>query len=193
MSWLSRRRAEPPPNGGKERGRRGSHGPPFCSGLTVLVVTALFSVQPCEAQTYQVQDSAGIAVVVTGADAVEPVWSIDDSPSLTIGQIDGEEPYLFTWIWDALSTPDGRLLVVEGSSYEVRVFSPEGLHETTFGGRGGGPEEVDAEASGAGLRWDFDAGQRTLDRCDDVGCPWEYVGWPARGWATGHRPLPGAR
>ncbi len=124
--------------------------------ILALAVAALCSVQPCQAQPYQIRDSAGIAVVVTGPDSAAPGWSIGEEPSLTIGQIEGEKPYLFTRIWNALKTPDGRIVVVEGTSYQIRVFSSQGRHQVTFGNRGDGPEEF------GGPPWTALAGSDTL-------------------------------
>ena len=64
---------------------------------------------------------------------------IDPEPVLQIGEIDGEDPYLFTYVWDAARVPDGRLVVTESQSYEIRVFGADGRAITSFGRRGDGP------------------------------------------------------
>ena len=126
------------------------------SSLAALAILTLLSVEPCQAQAYQTQDSSGVAVVMTGPAPGAPLWSIGDEPLVTIGKLDGEDPYLFTQIWDALRTPDGRIVVVEGSTYEIRVFGPQGQHQATFGGRGDGPKEF------GGPPWIALAGPDTL-------------------------------
>lgn len=94
------------------------------------------------AQAYTMRDSAGVEVVTTTPNRDPSAdWTLSPEPALTIGVIDGEDPYLFTHVWDALRTPDGRIVVVEATVHEIRVFDAEGRHLTTFGGRGGGPEE----------------------------------------------------
>jgi len=111
----------------------------FAAAALVLVIPKWN--EPCNAQVYEVQDSAGIAVVTTAPNPGAAPWLISKEPVITIGKVEGEQPYLFTQIWDALRTPDGRIVVVEGSAYEIRVFGREGRHLATFGGRGGGPNE----------------------------------------------------
>lgn len=98
---------------------------------------------PAGAQTVERLDSAGIEIVRSGPDRPGTASSLtlSSEPILTIGSIDGADPYLFTQIWGALRTSDGRVVVVEASSHEIRVFDSDGRHEVTFGGQGGGPEE----------------------------------------------------
>lgn len=95
------------------------------------------------AQAYEVRDSLGVVLVTSGPDGSgqSEGWTIVPEPILTIGQLDGDDPYLFTRVWDALRTADGQLVVVEATVHEIRVFDREGHHEATFGGQGGGPQE----------------------------------------------------
>jgi hypothetical protein len=106
--------------------------------LSVVLTSA-----PVLAQTYQVRDSSGVEIIESGpaaSRAVSPL-ALSAEPVLTIGSIDGAEPYLFSHIWDAARAPDGRVVVVEAMAYEIRVFDRDGRHLVTFGRRGGGPEE----------------------------------------------------
>jgi len=90
-----------------------------------------------------VTDSAGLEIVysrspeMAGAEA----WTVSPEPSLQIGAVEGESAYLFGNIWGASEASDGRIVVSEGQTYEIRVFAPDGRHLVTFGGRGDGPEE----------------------------------------------------
>lgn len=95
------------------------------------------------AQIYEIRDSAGVQIVTSGPrDPMAPSpLSLAPEPEIAIGSWDGAEPYLFTQVWDALRLPDGRVVVVEGTTHEIRVFDAEGRHQVSFGGRGGGPEE----------------------------------------------------
>jgi hypothetical protein len=111
--------------------------------LPAITLLSVVGAVECEAQRYEVRDSAGVAVASIGPASlgVARSWTVSPEPVLTIGQLEGEEPYLFTQVWDALRTPDHRLVVVEGRAYDIRVFSPDGQHQVTFGRHGGGPEE----------------------------------------------------
>lgn len=93
--------------------------------------------------TYSVEDRAGVEFVWSGPTEFsdELSWRLNLEPEISLGQVVGEDPFLFTGIWDSLLTPTGELVVVEVGSLEVRVFSATGTHLRSFGGRGGGPGE----------------------------------------------------
>lgn len=139
-------------------------------GVAAACLFALVTPAAVGAQLYEVRDSAGVQIIVSGpedSDALGP-WSLSDTPLLSIGALDGAEPYLFTQVWDALRTPDGRLAVVEATSYEIRIFDSHGRHEVSFGGRGGGPREFGGppwiELSGPDTLVVWDPGHYRLSR-----------------------------
>ena len=68
-------------------------------------------------------------------------WRIGAEPTVSIGELDGEDPYLLARVWDALALSDGRIVVVNGGSNELRIFDALGNHVATWGGRGEGPGE----------------------------------------------------
>ena len=70
-------------------------------------------------------------------------WRIGSQPEVTIGVLEGAEPYLLDRVRDALVLRDGRIVVVNGGSDELRVFDTSGNHVVTWGGRGEGPGEFD--------------------------------------------------
>lgn len=102
----------------------------------------------------------------------------DPAPLLEIGAIDGDEPYVFSGVWDATRFEDGRLAVVDESGLEIRLFDAAGQYLLTFGGAGDGPAEfrgppfVRAVGDATLLAWDggharlswFDTGGRLLDQ-----------------------------
>lgn len=97
--------------------------------------------------TATVRDSAGIEIVESPAPLLEPeAWVVGPEPSLKIGAVDAEEPYVFTRVWDATRLPDGRLVVVDEMTMEIRIFDPDGVHLRTFGGGGNGPAEFGGPA-----------------------------------------------
>ena len=61
---------------------------------------------------------------------------------LEFGEIEGEDPYLFTRIESIVEDRRGRLLVADLQSHEVRVFGSEGDFQFRFGGQGEGPGEL---------------------------------------------------
>ena len=60
---------------------------------------------------------------------------------LEIGELDGDEPYLFSYIFSVAADPLGRILVTDGQAHEVRVFEPDGNFLFHLGGEGDGPGE----------------------------------------------------
>lgn len=89
------------------------------------------------------EDSAGVRVATTlGTRARSPTgWVVDSVPEYQVGELDGEEPYLFTSIEGARQLPDGRIVVLDRSSCELRFFGSDGVFLERTGGRGEGPGE----------------------------------------------------
>lgn len=89
------------------------------------------------------RDSLGILVVeATGAPwTPEDGWRVADTPSLSIGLQDGDPEYLFNRVRGTLRLADGRIVVADGGSSEIRFFDPLGSHLTSSGGPGEGPGE----------------------------------------------------
>lgn len=95
-----------------------------------------------------VRDSAGVEIVEHSAEyiAALPVWGVDGDPVLDLGG--GEHPAEeFTSIRGAIRFADGRLLVAEGGSNELRLFGPEGGYLATWARQGQGPGEFTSVSS----------------------------------------------
>ena len=89
------------------------------------------------------RDSAGIHIVENArpADGSRLPWRIGPEPAASIGVLEGEEPYMLHYVMDATKLPDGRIVVANNGSHELRVFNAVGTHLATWGGRGEGPGE----------------------------------------------------
>ena len=61
---------------------------------------------------------------------------------LEFGEIEGDEPYLFTRVESIVEDTTGRIVVADMQSHEVRVFDSEGRFLFRFGGQGEGPGEL---------------------------------------------------
>jgi hypothetical protein len=68
-------------------------------------------------------------------------WTIDARPNLQLGEIDGAGPYVFHRISDIAQSANGRILVVDAGSAELRFFDRAGKFLTKVGGSGRGPGE----------------------------------------------------
>lgn len=70
-------------------------------------------------------------------------WRIGEEGTV-IGDIEGDDAYVFGDVAGLGVGPDGRIYVADGQAAEVRVFSPGGSFQTKFGHRGEGPGEFRA-------------------------------------------------
>ncbi|HXH81609.1 MAG TPA: hypothetical protein VNN07_01625, partial [Candidatus Tectomicrobia bacterium] len=52
-------------------------------------------------------------------------------------------PAAFGQVKGIVVTDDGRIAVLDAQAQEIRVFAPDGSHLRTFGGKGGGPGEME--------------------------------------------------
>lgn len=91
---------------------------------------------------YATRDSAGILIAEnTGLPSPEDSWVVEAEPFLTIGGVSAAPPAQFTVVTQAARFGDGRLVVLENETSELRFFDAEGKHLRTAGGRGEGPGE----------------------------------------------------
>lgn len=70
-----------------------------------------------------------------------PRWHLASEPVVRIGAVAGDAPYLFSGVVYSARLSDGRVVVVDSRSAEVRLFNPEGRFLGRQGGRGAGPGE----------------------------------------------------
>lgn len=90
-----------------------------------------------------VRDSAGIVIVDNSGSLADDAggWSVATEPELVIGT-GGDDPHhqLFQ-VAGATRLSDGRIVVGNGGSQEIRIFDSGGSFLATYGGSGEGPEE----------------------------------------------------
>lgn len=107
------------------------------SSLRVLTPPSL------DAQAFSVRDSAGVRIATSQAplwrQGVE--WTIEHNPMVQIGEVDGDDAFLFTGIMDAKSIGEDLLAVVDYRAQEIRLFGIDGRFVRSVGGRGQGPGE----------------------------------------------------
>ncbi|MCY3807930.1 MAG: hypothetical protein OXG58_00580 [Gemmatimonadetes bacterium] len=106
-----------------------------------------------------VGDSAGIAIAVNEQPAPDSrlPWRFGEQPSLSIGSVDsGDADQLFR-VTDATRLPDGRIVIANTGSNELRVFNADGSHAGTWGGRGEGPGEFTSYSPSAVALWPGDS------------------------------------
>ncbi|HUH14165.1 MAG TPA: hypothetical protein VMK65_13705 [Longimicrobiales bacterium] len=108
----------------------------------LLLVAACGNGPPAE-NGVTVRDSAGVTIVESPA-ALEELplgWVVAESAHVSIGVVEGEEPYQLFAVGGAARLGDGRIAVVNSGTQEVRYFDGEGRFLSSSGRRGGGPGE----------------------------------------------------
>lgn len=105
------------------------------------------------------RDSAGIRVVENARpeEGSRLPWVIGPEPKVSIGDVDGDDPYLFSYAWDATKLSDGRIVVADRSTSELRVFDAAGTYLATWGGLGEGPGEFPRGSLGDVEPWPGDS------------------------------------
>lgn len=118
-----------------------------------------------------------VACADGGAPAPREVPIYEGSIDLEIGDVEGEDPYLFTTIGSVVEDDRGRLIVADYQTHEVRVFDPDGRFAFRFGGQGEGPGEMTNPCcmtfGSDGLLWVRESIRYSAFRLDDDGA--EYV------------------
>ena len=105
------------------------------------------------------RDSAGIMVVENSQPAPDSrlPWAVGAQPSLSIGSVaSGGADELFR-VTDAIRLKDGRIVVANLGTNELKVFGPDGSHAGTWGRRGEGPGEFTAHGPTAVAHWPGDS------------------------------------
>lgn len=90
-----------------------------------------------------VRDSAEVRIAENPRppDGSRLPWSIGPEPTVSIGEVEGDDAYLLHWASTSTRLADGRIMVGNRGSEEVRVFDASGTHLFSFGRAGEGPGE----------------------------------------------------
>ena len=110
----------------------------------LLCAAALAALAACGGEGVReaasVRDSSGIRIVenVGTGDQAE---HFADTPRLVLGDDETRPETVFYRVAGAVRLADGRIVVADGSSGELRFFAHDGTHVRTVGGLGGGPAE----------------------------------------------------
>jgi len=109
-----------------------------------------------------VVDSAGIRIVTSSGPrwTLETAWRLSDPPVLTIGVVDGPPEEQLFGVADAALLSDGRIVVANSGTSELRIFDRAGRYVRSLGGEGEGPGEfrritvMDVAAGDSMFVWD---------------------------------------
>ena len=91
----------------------------------------------------EIRDSAGIRIVENPRppEGSRLAWRIGPEPLVSIGVLEGEEAYMLYGALDATRLSDGRIVVANRGTNELRVFDASGTHLENWAGEGEGPGE----------------------------------------------------
>jgi hypothetical protein len=113
--------------------------------LILLVTTALAA---CSSGTGNSsasagRDSAGIVIVESTSPSWPDGagWRLTEEPVLEIGALDGALEYQLFRVFDATRLADGRIVVANSGTHELRFYESDGTYIRTAGRQGAGPGE----------------------------------------------------
>ena len=112
------------------------------TSFVLAVVTLLASGCAGDSPWAESRDSAGIRVVESST--VDPdagKWSVAITPRLSIGVEEGAEHYQFSRIGGVARLTDGRIVVGDGGSHQLRLYDSTGVFVAAQGRLGQGPGE----------------------------------------------------
>jgi hypothetical protein len=115
-----------------------------------------------------VRDSAGVAVLTIPEDAAVPEWPAPEEPELIIGEAAGPSEYELYDAVDGFLLEDGRIILANRGSRELRLYDEAGRHLKSVGREGGGPGEFESLSAVAWIpgdtlaAWDWSAKRLTL-------------------------------
>jgi hypothetical protein len=116
--------------------------------LSALLLAAVLACDTGGDRTsgFEARDSAGVRITVS-SDYQWPEgegWRLSDQPHLDIGTLEGEDHYQFFRIINAVTLGDGRIVVANSGTNELRFFDSQGAFLFSSGRKGGGPGEFEA-------------------------------------------------
>ena len=105
-----------------------------------------------------VEDSAGVTIVTNAqpAPGSRLPWQFGAQPSLSIGSVESGGANELFRVQDATLLADGRIVIANAGSGELRVFNADGSHSGTWGRQGEGPGEFSSGPSAVAL-WPGDS------------------------------------
>lgn len=124
----------------------------------------------CDAQsvpTFEQRDSAGVRILQNLAPVWErgAGWTVGPTPTVRIGD-ESDPSQTFSNVAGVRWIGSGELVVADGGSNELRLFTPDGRLRKVLGGRGDGPGEFrELSATGPGpdgTLWAFDFALRRV-------------------------------
>lgn len=107
--------------------------------LTLLTVAC--GADGASASATIVRDSSGITILEHDLTRLAATCTLGDSPTLSIGVEEGDEAYMLAQVGGAIRLDDGRIVLANRQSDEIRYYDSTGTWIRSSGRRGQGPGE----------------------------------------------------
>jgi len=88
-----------------------------------------------------IRDSVGVRIVENNQATWDTPWQVAEEPTLTIGSVEDEAGRALYQVTGALRLEDGRIVIANHGTYQLRFYDEAGEFVSASGGRGGGPGE----------------------------------------------------
>jgi hypothetical protein len=119
---------------------------PLLLVLSIIFLTAGCDMGAARSSGPEVSDSAGVQIVENGEyrwlDGQG--WRLSEQPIVDIGVLEGDDNYQLFRVVSVLKLPDGRFVVANAGTHELRFYDSAGLFLSSSGREGGGPGEFQA-------------------------------------------------
>ncbi len=92
-----------------------------------------------------VRDSAGIQIVenVSAKWKENDAWKVGDTATVDIGEAEGDTSYQLFRVFAAVRLSDGRIVVANAGTHQLRFYDRDGRYLFSTGRKGGGPGEFE--------------------------------------------------
>jgi hypothetical protein len=112
--------------------------------ILITATTACVSADGDESRVTH-RDSAGVAIIENRAPAWSGTraWRLAATPEVVIGGTGVAPEYDLFQANSAVRLPDGRIMIANSGSSELRFYDAEGRHHESVGRKGGGPGEFE--------------------------------------------------
>jgi len=113
--------------------------------LLLVLATDACDTGPARRSGPEVRDSAGVRIVENSGPQWPDGggWRLGESPTLDIGVVEGDNAYQFFNVAGALRLDDGRIVIANAGTGELRIFDAAGTFLSSSGRKGSGPGEFE--------------------------------------------------